>query len=190
MQMRWLVLAAVLAVAGLSLRAADSALDSANAKLDRIKDEKTRPGEIILFTPAEVNAWSRDEVPKEVPQGIREPKVALGNGTATGSALVDFLKMEQGRGKTPGRLMSKMLEGERPLKVSVSMTSGGGKATVSLTRVELSEAALEGTILDFLIKTFFLPLYPDAKIGEPFELDYNIDRIELRPDGVRVTMKR
>ena len=32
--------------------------------------------------------------------------------------------------------------------------------------------------------------YPDAKIDEPFDLGYNLDQIELRPTGVRVTLKR
>ena len=35
-----------------------------------------------------------------------------------------------------------------------------------------------------------MPLYPDAKINEPFDLDYNIDRIELRPEGIRVVVKK
>jgi len=47
-----------------------------------------------------------------------------------------------------------------------------------------------GPVLDFLIKTFFLPLYPGAHINERFEIGYNIDRIDIRPTGVRVTMKR
>ena len=52
------------------------------------------------------------------------------------------------------------------------------------------EPAASGTVLDFLIKTFFMPLYPTAKIGEKFEIGYGIDRIDIRPTGVRVTMKR
>ena len=181
---------ALVAACALALHGADPNLDSANAKLDRIRYGTARPGEEIVFTPAEVNAWARDEAPKNVPQGLREPKVELGNGAATGAAIVDFLKMEQARGKSLNVLLSKMLEGERPLSVSVRLQSGGGKCTVYLTRVELSNVTMEGAILDLLIKTFFTPLYPDAKIGEPFELDDNVDRVELRPDGVRVTMKR
>jgi hypothetical protein len=45
-------------------------------------------------------------------------------------------------------------------------------------------------VLDFLVKTFFLPLFPSAKIGEPFDLGWNIDRVEIRPDGIRVTAKK
>ena len=45
-------------------------------------------------------------------------------------------------------------------------------------------------MLDLLIKTFFLPLYPDAKIGQPVDFDYNIDHIQIRPDGLRIFIKK
>jgi len=35
-----------------------------------------------------------------------------------------------------------------------------------------------------------MPLYPGAKISENFEIGYGIDRIDIRPTGVKVTMKR
>jgi hypothetical protein len=57
-------------------------------------------------------------------------------------------------------------------------------------RVELSGAVLEGSVLNFLIKTFFVPLYPDAKINQPFDLEYNMDRIDFRPEGIRVTIRK
>ena len=186
--MRWRLL--LFAAVSLKLAAADSALDRANAKLDRISNGEARPGETIVFTPAEIDAWVRDEVPRAVPMGLREPKIELGYGAATGSAMVDLLKMEQARGKSFGFLATKILEGERPLKVSVRLSSSAGRCTVFLTSVQLGGVTIEGTLLDLLIKTFFIPLYPDAKIGEPFDLDDNIDRIELSPGGVRVVIKR
>jgi hypothetical protein len=41
-----------------------------------------------------------------------------------------------------------------------------------------------------LIQTFILPLYPNAKIDEPFELADRVDRIEVKPAEVRVWMKK
>jgi hypothetical protein len=55
--------------------------------------------------------------------------------------------------------------------------------------VDLSNATISGKTLDFLIENFFKPQYPDAKIGEPFELGYSMERIEIQPSGVRVVMK-
>jgi hypothetical protein len=83
-----------------------------------------------------------------------------------------------------------LIEGERPLKVSIRVESANGRATVFLTHVELSGVTLDGSVLDFLIKHIVQPRYPDIKINEPFDLDFNIDRIEIQPPGVRVMIKR
>ena len=56
--------------------------------------------------------------------------------------------------------------------------------------VNLDGVAVTGAPLDFLVNEFFLHLFPDAKVNQPFELHDNIERIELRPDGVRVTIKK
>ena len=180
---RWLPLFALAA----ALAGADPDYQSAEAKLDRIAKRHLKHGETVVFTPREINAWARVAVPKTVPHGIREPRVELGYGTAIGSALVDLAKI-RGGGVNP--LIANLIQGERPLKISVRLESGGGRCTVHLTRVELGTIVADGIILNLLVKVFFLPLFPDAKIDEPFDLDYDIDRIEIRPDGVRVTAKR
>jgi len=173
----------------LTLSAADPLYESAERKLDLIESGQAKPGSTMVFTLAEVNAWARVSVPEIVPQGIRDPRVELDAGSANGYALIDFLKMRQGDGASTNWLISRLIEGERPVKVSVRLSSGGGRCTVDLTRVEVSNVAVNATVLDFLIKTFFLPLYPDAKIGEPFELGYNLDRVELSSGQVKVTVK-
>ena len=174
--------------AGLPLRAADPAFARAESKLDRIDSGHARPGSVIVFTPAEMNAWARGRVP-EMYQGIRDINLQLGTGTATGSAFVDFLKMRQGEGLATNSLIAKLIEGERPLKVSIQLESARGRATARLTRLEISGVAVTGAPLDFLVNEFFLHLFPDAKVNQPFDLHDNIERIELRPEGVRVTIR-
>jgi hypothetical protein len=185
--MRPLLVLALAAV--LPLRAADPAFARAESKLDRIESGHARSGSVIVFTPAEMNAWARGRVPQMYP-GVRDPTVQLGAGTATGSAFVDFLKMRQGEGLATNSLIAKLIEGERPLKVSIELESSHGRATAHLTRLEISGVAVTGAPLDFLVNEFFLHLFPDAKVNQPFDLHDNIERIELRPDGVRVTMKK
>jgi hypothetical protein len=182
--MRWLQLFAL----AIPLLAADPLYLSTQKKFDQIADGKLKPGTVVTLTSAELNAWARVKVPETIPQGLRDPILELGSGEANASALVDFLKMRNGQGKETGWLMSKLIEGERPLKIWIRMTSGGGRATVFLNRVDLSNAAISGRTLDFLIENFFKPLYPDAKIGEPFELGYSMDRIDIQPSGVRIVI--
>ena len=132
----------------------------------------------------ELNSWALYELPQIVPQGIRNQRVTLGTGTGTANALVDFLKMRHAQGQASSWILQRMIEGERPIVVSIAVQSGGGQCVVDLTRVEISGVAAGGTVLDFLVKTFFMPLYPSAKIGEKFEIGYNINRIhDIRPTG-------
>ena len=65
-----------------------------------------------------------------------------------------------------------------------------GFGYLKLTRLEISGIAITGAPLDFLVNQFFLKMFPDAKVDQPFDLRDNIDSIRLRPDGVRVTMKK
>ena len=182
--------ACLAALCGAVVAVAADPYTSAQQKLDSLNQGTTKRGSVVEFSPTEVNAWARVAVPAAVPEGIRNPAVELGMDTASGFALVNFLEMRHGRGKETGRLMAMMLSGERPLKVFVRLQSAAGRATVYLTRVELSGVALSGAPLDFVIQNFFRPLYPEAKIGEPFDLADNIERVELRTAAIRVTVKR
>lgn len=172
------------------LMAGDPSLDSALAKLQTIEDGHARRGSVIVFSVQEINAWARFMVPQIVPEGIRNQKVTLGTDSGSAYALMDFLKMRHANGKATSWMMTRMIEGERPVTLAIRLQSGGGQCIVDLTRLEISGVAATGSVLDFLIKTFFMPLYPNAKIGEKFEIGYNIDRIDVRPVGVRITMKR
>lgn len=180
---------ALLLAAGV-LRAADPLYESAVRKLDAIEARQVKRGSSVVFSPAEINAWARVKVPEIVPEGMRDQRVELGTGTATGFAIVDLLKMRHAKGESTNWLVSRLIEGERPLLVGVRLESGGGRCIVYLTRVEIGKAVANKTVIDILVKSFFEPLYPAAKINEPFELDYDIDRIDVRPDGARVTIKR
>lgn len=179
----------VLSLVGQLHSATDPDYASVDRKLTAIQDGKVPPGSTVILTARELNAWARVVVPKEVPKGIRQPQLTLASQSATGSALVDFLKMRQAEGHSTSWVVTKLIEGERPLSVSARIQSANGRARVDLERVEISGVAATGSVLDFLIKTFFLPLYPDAKIGQWFELGYRIERIDVRPSEVRVKMK-
>jgi hypothetical protein len=180
----------ILVVAAMLLPAADPLYDRARKKLDMIEEGRVPRGSVVTFPIAEVNAWARVKVPEIVPEGIRDMRVEMGPNTASGYAIVDFLKMRQAQGVETGWFLSKLIEGERPLRVTVRVESAGGRCTVYLTGVDLSNVSASKTVLDFLVKAFFMPLYPEAKINEPFDLDYNMERIELRPGVARVVIKK
>ena len=74
--------------------------------------------------------------------------------------------------------------------VTAKISSGAGKATVYLQRVEVDGIPIEGSALDFLIQNYLLPNYPSAKINRPFDLRYRMDRLEVSPGIAYVVMQK
>ena len=138
--------------------AVDPAAANVSRKLDIIQSGKAKPGSVFVFTSAELNAWVRVKAPMIVPEGLREPRLELGNGSATGYALVDFLKLQHGAGIETNWLISKLIQGEKRVLATASIQAANGHATVHLVRVEIGGLAVSGATLDFLIDTFFRPL--------------------------------
>ena len=161
---------------------------SADRKFKLIEADHLRHGSRITLTKGELNAYVQKEVAESFPSGVRDARLDLATGAAVGSALIDFGKVRRAQGKPPGWLMSKILDGERPVEVAASIRSGGGRATVDVQSVKISGVVIEGRVLDFLIHNYLLPNYPDAKVGEPFELSHGIDRLDVKPAAVDVVI--
>jgi hypothetical protein len=157
---------------------------SAQRKIEQLESEKLKAGSRVTFTAREIEGWAAHEAP----EGVRNPKLELQSGIAKGTALIDFGKVRRAQGYHPGWLMSKLLDGERPVTVTTRIRSGGGKATVDVQSVEVSGLTIDGKTLDFLIQNFLLAMYPDAVVGKPFELRHRIDRLEVQPGSVGVVI--
>jgi hypothetical protein len=180
----------ILGLAAWLLWGADPAAVSVSKKLDLIESGQAKPGAVVRFTSAELNAWVRVEAPAIVHDGFRKPQLVLGSGEASATALIDFLKVRHAGGLETNWLVAKLIEGEKLVTVRAGLRSAHGQATVHLLRVEIGGLAVTGAPLDFLVQNFFLPFYPDAKIDEPFELAGNVDRIEVTPAEARVYIRR
>ena len=170
--------------------AVDPRAESVARKLDIIQSGKAKPGSVFVLTVADLNAWARVKAPQVVPEGLRQPRLELGNNSATGYALVDFLKVRHGAGEETNWLVAKIIQGEKPVKVDARILSGNGRVTVTLQRVEIGGLAVSGATLDFLIQTFFLPFYPNAKINESVELAGGIDHIIVTQAEARIYIKK
>lgn len=182
--MKWIAISLLLSAL---LCAADGGYASAQRKFETIGSDRLPAGARVEFSPAELTAYAE----KEAPAGVRNPKLVFGRPeVVTGSALVDFEKVEKGLGNRPGWLMSKILEGERPVSVSARIRSANGHATVDVERVEVSGILIDGRTLDFLIQNILLPMYPSAVVGKPFELGHRIEKLDVRTTGAVVVIGR
>jgi hypothetical protein len=160
---------------------------SARQKVDLIEGGKLQAGARIDVSLQELNAFAAHEAPA----GVRNVKLVLTEpDTVSASALVDFGKLRRGQGYEPGWLLSKLLDGERPITATARIRSGGGKVTVDVKQASISGVAMDGGTLDFLIQNFILPFYPEAIVGKPVEMGFHIDHLQLAAAGVGVTIGR
>ena len=160
---------------------------SVKHKFDQIESDRLRAGTRVELTAGELTAYCEHEAP----QGVRKPRIQLPTpGVAQGSALIDFNKLQRSQGYEPGWLMSKLLDGERPVSVTARIRSANGQATVDVQKVEISGITIDGKTLDFLIQNFLLAKYPDAIVGRPFDLGHRIERLDVPPAAVGVVFGR
>jgi len=182
-KLRWVVPLAL----ATALAAAYTDYDSARRKFDLIESDRLRAGARVELSTRELDAYAAHEAPA----GVRNLKLEIAAaGQATGSAIVDFNALSSAQGHPPGWLLSKLLEGERPVSVTAHITSSGGQARVDVQRVTVSGLEIDGATLDFLIQKFLLALYPDAAVDRPFALAHHIERLDVQPDGVNVVIGR
>ena len=160
-------------------------LRSATQKIDAIKNDQVNLGASVDLSLPELNAWVRSQMPA----GVRDATLRIDSpGVATGAATVDIAKVSRSQGFEPGWLLEKLLEGERPVKVTAHIRSANGSATVDVDRVEIGGLEIDGKTLELLIQFVVLPVYPNATVGRPFELGHNIERFEVQPAVVRVVI--
>ena len=168
------------------LSGAASEYASIQHKLDDIDAERFQAGSRVQLTTAELTAYAEHEMP----DGVRNPRLQLSDGVVTGAATVDFVKLRRGQGQEPGWLMERLLNGEFPVSVTARVRSAKGRATVDVQRVTIGTVEIDGRSLDFLIQNVLLPLYPDAVVGQPFELGHRVERLQVQPGGVNVWIGR
>lgn len=154
---------------------------TAAQKIDLIENRKVPLGSQVTFREPELNTYLATRAQEIVPDGLKNPRLVIRDGKVTGTARVDFVKMRHAQGADTGWMMRKLLEGEHPVQIVGALKSSNGTARVDLESVDIGGVSVKGRALDLLIRTFVHPLYPNVKVGQSFELGYNLERIELKP---------
>ncbi|HBY61050.1 MAG TPA: hypothetical protein DEH78_14600 [Solibacterales bacterium] len=163
----------------------------AKQKIDLIEGDRAPRGARITLSEEELDAYVRGEIPTVAGQGaVKSSKVKLRANGGRVDAQVDFIQLQKNTGRKPGWLLSRLLRGEHSVSASVRMQSAKGQATVWVDEVTLNGVALGGPLLDFLMDAFITPKFPDVKIGEPFPLKHDVERVDIRPDAVHVQIRR
>ncbi len=153
-------------------------------KIDQLENDRVPPNSKVYFSQREIDTYVTDLMRKETGDGVRNPKLRLGTNRATGTAVVNFVKLQTDKGQPPGFFIGLLLRGEHELGVSVHGRSGGGQAQVDVDEVTIDGLVIRGKTLDLLIDYYLTPRVPDVKIGKPFQLKHGVDRFETTPDGI------
>ena len=160
-------------------------LNTATSKIDAIKSDHLRAGTGIILTLPELNAW----VASQLPDGVHNARLKVdAPGVATGTAMVDLAKVSRAKGFDPGWLLSRLLEGDRPVRVTARVEAANGSATVTVEHVEIGGLEIDAKTLEMLVQYVLLPIYPSAVVGKPFEMSHNIDRVDIAPATVTVVI--
>jgi hypothetical protein len=182
--------ASVLLIAAGAMPASRTDYLNVKRKFASIEKSQVKAGSRVAISSQELNAYVQTELPRVAPAGIRQPSVELhGNNTATGRAMIDFVKLRSAQGKPPGFILRNLLQGEHDVAVTTKVRSSNGTATVDIQRVEIEGIPISGGALDFLIQNYLIPNYPDAKVGKPIDLKYRMERLEVQPGVAYVVMK-
>jgi hypothetical protein len=163
---------------------------SIQRKMDNIVKGHTRAGDRIYLSLREMNAYLHAQAQAIAPKAVRNTKVELGEGGGTASAMVNFLELNKARGGQSNWMMEKMLEGDRPVRVSVKVLTNRGKVRVDVERVEIGGAAISGAPLEWLIQNYVIPQFPHAKVDQWFTIEHHMDHFEIHPAGATVVIGR
>jgi hypothetical protein len=138
-----------------------------------------------------LNAWLREQAGRYFPGAVTNIRLELGNNSATAYADVDFVKLRQAAtGESPGWIMRNLFSGQRSIAVQAHFVSAHGGARVDVDSVRMSGVPIEGRALDFLIRNYVRPTFPDLKLSEWFRLANGVDRVAATPSGASVFIGR
>ena len=185
---RGLIAAAV--SAALLIASPSAALRSAHAKIERIEYDRAQPGSQITLSASELLAYSMEQAAIIAPGAIHNATLQLAAGSIETTAQINFLKVRQAEGHQDYWVVREMLDGERTVRIRARLRSEHGRARVDIEQVQISGVSMQGDTLDFLLRQFVIPNFPDAQVGRWFSLGHRIDRIDVETGAVLVAIGR
>jgi len=182
---------ALFLMTALILPGSDDVYAGAKQKVEQIVNDEAARGSTIQLSTAEVHALQIGRMREDgiAEDAVKDAKIVLGENTGSWSGIVDFGKLPQLESLKNNFLLSSLLKEAKPVSASVNLVSSGGKATLDVTQVTIGETQFKGSTLGFLVKQLLLDDYPEVTLGEPFDLEHNVESIKLKPEGITIKMK-
>jgi hypothetical protein len=134
----------------------------------------------------EANDYLRAQA--NLPEGIESPWMRFVEGATLVGATVD---LDRFRANLPDSMLFQLLSGRVPVEIEARLEGAKGLGKLELTRVLLGGVELPESLVSALARSEraseFLP--PGFRMGEPFELPYDLEAIRCRAGSVLVSQR-
>jgi hypothetical protein len=123
-----------------------------------------------------------------LPEGVESPWMRFVEGATVVGATVD---LEKFRANLPSSMLFQLLSGRVPVEIRATFEGAKGVGKIALERVLLGGLELPASLVSALAQSEgasqFLP--PGFRMGEPFELPYDLESIRCRLGSVLVQQR-
>jgi hypothetical protein len=124
----------------------------------------------------------------ELPEGVESPWMRFADGTTFVGATVD---LEKFRANLPQSMLFQLLSGRVPVEIEARLEGAKGVGKLDLVKVLLAGIELPASLVTALAQSEraseFLP--PGFRMGEPFELPYDLESIRCQVGSVLVQQR-
>ncbi len=165
------------------------AASSAQRKVDHIETNGALPHPDpapTQFTEQEINAYIVSGKIK-LPDGVQSVHLVGIDGTVTGTAKVDFDRINSGR-KSSNPLLS-MFSGVHDVEVQAHAHASGGTGIVHVDSVMLDGAEIPSFLLELFVEKYLKPKYPEVGLDTRVALPDKIDSAVIGKHVLTVVQK-
>jgi hypothetical protein len=149
--------------------------DSLQRKLDHIqenaKSAQPDPAPTVM-TEEEINDYFAAGGAK-LPQGVKKVTFRGQSGILTALAIVDFDEVRAGE-RSSNPLLS-VFNGTHNVRVESDATGTGGQGKIHLRSVSLDDTEIPRMALEFFVREYLTPKYPNVGMDSEFSLPDKID---------------
>ncbi len=159
-------------------KSAEQLAASMEQKLARVTQNANhhRPLTTVL-SQEEINAYFALRMGSRIPKGVYDVRFELDPGRPAAFGTVDFDEYKAAAKRPVNPVLDLLLQGRKAVAVRAAYESPSkGYGLFHLESVTIGTFTVRGALLDFLLRWFVLPRYPNAAVDRPFPLPANIQK--------------
>jgi len=138
------------------------------------------------FSQKEMDSYLRYELAESFPKGLRDVRIKFLPDSVSADAFVNIDEMQADSHPAKNPFLSALLAGEHRLEVLGKLNAQNKQGTYEILGLRLDQKEIPKALVDLLVSKLVVPKYPSAKPNTPFELPYEITRIDIQQGKMTV----